>query len=382
MSIFTGGFFGGSENARSRFREHAPGDVQDVFRIEEKGGLKRVLRLQGRSLPYRPVSWTGTQRMKTSWYPGNPEATQQVLGPKEEPTEVEGWLRSRYLATGTDQDQGDPAILKEGGSITKLDTPEKVRDVLDSMRHSGQPLRVSWGGIIRIGRIQKAEFPHDRLEDIGYKLMFEWKSRGQKVARANASRRFPETSLLESLFDAVADAINAIESVLNTIDVVKENIILGARAVQAAVSRVAALVDRIGGAITAPLDITQALIATFVNIRATIRNTSNGIASIPAEFMSTSDDVDQILESFNSIQLARFEMELVGADSYRQEQARLATIKPMYLDVVVGREGQSLRDLARRYYGDPDAWEIIADANGLDGAILEGGEILIIPVQP
>jgi hypothetical protein len=34
-------------------------------------------------MPYTGVAWEGEQHSKLTWYPGNPVATQQVLGPRE-----------------------------------------------------------------------------------------------------------------------------------------------------------------------------------------------------------------------------------------------------------------------------------------------------------
>jgi len=43
------------------------------------------------------------------------------------------------------------------------------------------------------------------------------------------------------------------------------------------------------------------------------------------------------------------------------------------------REGESLERISSRYYGTPDNWTLIFDANALDSIILEGGVDLVIP---
>ncbi|MFP3869836.1 MAG: polysaccharide deacetylase family protein [Syntrophobacteria bacterium] len=48
--------------------------------------------------------------------------------------------------------------------------------------------------------------------------------------------------------------------------------------------------------------------------------------------------------------------------------------------VYVVKRGDKLRDLARRFYGDPDKAWMIEDAN--DSVALEPGQVLVIPLQP
>ena len=58
-------------------------DLVSFFQVEELTGDKRVLRLSGRALPYRPFELSGTQRHSVEWYPGSPIGTLQVYGAKE-----------------------------------------------------------------------------------------------------------------------------------------------------------------------------------------------------------------------------------------------------------------------------------------------------------
>jgi len=43
------------------------------------------------------------------------------------------------------------------------------------------------------------------------------------------------------------------------------------------------------------------------------------------------------------------------------------------------REGESLRGLARKYYGDPERWTDIQRANGIRGTVIQAGQTLVIP---
>lgn len=335
----------------------------------------RVLRLQGQSLPYRPVSWSGKQRVITKWYGGNPEATQQVLGPIEEPTtDVKGAWRLRKLAN-------DPAVLVENEQRFSLNTPELVRDAMESIGRSGQEVRVSWGGIIRFGRIATWKFTHHRLEDIDWEVTFDWKSRGQKVNRVSDTELIRNLSFLETVFQAFADAANAMERVNNIAEDTADEVIRRGRLVQAGVSRAVALVDRTVKNVKLPLEVINSFVAISSNIRSQVRGIVDEVGNTPAELTATSDNATDMLKSWTAFHTTRQNAEQVARESRRQEDDRLRRVKPQYLDVVVGRQGQSLRDLSRRYYGTSDSWQLIADANGLANSFLEGGEVILIPVR-
>jgi hypothetical protein len=358
---------------------------QSAFRIEEKGGQNRVLKLRGSAMPMRPTSWGGKQRVITTWYPGNIEATQQVLGPEEGQTEVKGVWRIRRLEVNK-----EPVIFKVNGVEEKLTTPEAVREAFESIAREGQLLRVTWGGIIRFGRIIDYDFPHDRLEDIEWKATFVWKSRGATIPRANAQPQGgTQIGALERAYndfnDAVNDANRSIDAALG-LDPTAPGFNLrkmtnAARRIQGAVSRATALADRAVKAVRLPLEIVNSFAAVATDIRAQVQGVVDEVANTPLEFMSTVSNVERAVVAYTSFHTSRVRAQDVAREMYRQEQARLRQVQPQFLDVVVGKQGQSLRDLARRYYGDSDAWQIIADANGLSNSILDGGEVLTIPVQ-
>ena len=190
-----------------------------TIHIEELTGDKRVLELNGPALPFQGAAWAGQMRMATKWYVGNnAEATQQVLGPIELPSDWEGkWRTTQMLACPsyfTDKN-------RQRNAITRAST---MRDAIEMIATAGQKLRVTWstgqtGGVnnprslVRVGRIHEWKFPHDRMDDIGWNITFEWMGRGRSTQVAvalrgedhEASRRDTQQKLADALATAFTD---------------------------------------------------------------------------------------------------------------------------------------------------------------------------------
>lgn len=66
--------------------------------ISEENGLKRAIRLVGRSMPYKgAVLVEDEQRAEITFFPGNPVAYSQVLGPQLTRTTFTGVWRDKYV---------------------------------------------------------------------------------------------------------------------------------------------------------------------------------------------------------------------------------------------------------------------------------------------
>lgn len=182
-------------------------DVSTIT-IEELTGSKRSLTLVGAGLPHKPTTWAGTQNVKTTWYPGNARASQQVLGPQETPATWSGkWTRTKLTRS--------PVLVKDGGSSTKVVRPDLVMDFVESIKDGGRLLRVTWatqvdGGdrtTVREGRLSSIKWDVDTPHDIGWEFMFAWVgkdgSNGQKVVSTRQDSTAQTTALTSSLTSLV-----------------------------------------------------------------------------------------------------------------------------------------------------------------------------------
>lgn len=184
------GFATGDRLLGTTLNGQTAGDYSSSLTIEElsapSGQQPRVVVLQGPSLPFRGANWDGENAVKTTWYPGNgDEATQQVLGPREGPSNWQGeWNRTRMgkaPANATDETGQDVVIVD----------PEILADFLESMLRGGSRLRVTWsvasedassrGKKVREGVAKTWSFKYDRIQDIAWSIDFEWAGRGVKV---------------------------------------------------------------------------------------------------------------------------------------------------------------------------------------------------------
>lgn len=144
--------------------------------IEELTGQGRRLELRGAGMPFRGANWGTRMRMSTTWYSGNSiQATQQVFGSAELPTNWEGvWNTTRLVSSA--------AEYKGPEGTQKIARAWVLRDVVESLLSSGARLRVTWATtnqkIVRVGRAAEWDFPHDREDDIRWKVTWDWMGRG------------------------------------------------------------------------------------------------------------------------------------------------------------------------------------------------------------
>ena len=103
----------------------------------EVGLLPRKLVLRGPSLPFMGAEWATEQNVKTTFYTGNREGTQQVLGPREVPSTWQGEWRRTMLGH-------DPAAyFDEFGANNAIVSPHILREIVDSILIGGAKLRVT-----------------------------------------------------------------------------------------------------------------------------------------------------------------------------------------------------------------------------------------------
>lgn len=151
-----------------------------VLTIEELTGSKRRLDLIGAGLPLKGAQWGGQTVMATTWNAGNPEATQHVLSPQEDPSPWEGKWSTTMLISSPSQ------WTDESGSTQKIITANVLDTIFESIRLSAQLLRVTWTTEqagrqfqkVRIGRLQAYIGKFDTLDDLVWNATFEWISRG------------------------------------------------------------------------------------------------------------------------------------------------------------------------------------------------------------
>lgn len=327
-----------------------------------------VVHLDGRSGPYRPITYEREMRRKTTYYPGNPEGTQQIIGRQFSPMTITGTWKDRYLGDGV---------------------ARQLEDLFDSIHDAGSSLEVTWGARIssdsdseddqrvRVGILWKFKTSPDRPQDIAWEMTFDWRGTGQAQTPAITSTtpvnpregftsavgdiQFAKQAfgayqdgvispLPQSVRDAIGTAFTAIDSATDTI--------------QRANSVIASAANIPGGTLR------NLIAASSLAIDAMGQLKDTALSLDPSRLLPATDAAVGFLllkdQVFTLLGLSE-----QGAASARQASDGIAAqIVPDIIAEIVAPAGVDLRDLALRYYGDPDSWFAIAQFNDLDSSLV------------
>jgi len=361
--------------------------------IEELTGEKHTLTLSGRSMPYQPIAFEGAMRAEFTWYPGNPQATAQVLGPSESPTSINGVWKDRFIKTATDP-------------IPELNIPELpvsnvqgraeydgilVRDVsslvsaMDGFRRRGQMLKMTWDQITRHGLMTKFRHAWLRHEDVEWEVEFTWMSQGEDTVPI----AFGQENNIEDLANAIADAVNALIAVVQAVfNLINEIASLINNLVDMIVEAVSAIVDLVQQAIELvmlPFQVAEKIKAAYETIADACTGIIDTIESVP----------DQVLNAASSL-VGGTEPEALQAETYKrdvkvqarnvrviakeaQQQVAATAEQQPAINVVQPRQDQDLRSVSTQQYGSPNEWRRLRRYNRLRGSRLSAGSKLLIP---
>lgn len=371
--------------------------------IEEKDPYGRRYTLRGRAMPYRGVSWGGSQHFKRQDYPGNPVATMQVLGSREsQQTKLNGTWKNKYIAgTVRIDDKGDGLSVIDLPRLDDPDTAEQAIQLFHRIRRRGKILRVSWGGEVRIGLLAEFTATYDRLQDAEWEMTFEWLAKDDDVALLAAeSPPLPSTGF--DLFKAIAKALAIVQAAVDLsrsfqatlVNFIKE---LG-ETVNAFVdafgeiASLATLPARLLGALKAAA---QSVLDNIESIRSSFTRRKPSSLEAPARLQLTTgsqdvtsprkssrsgatqkaDAVRKIADLDNAlVELRDYVVDVVASSENRYE--------PPATRQVTARAGETAFQIAAREYGSPDFANYVLVANNLVNARLPAGTVLKIPPRP
>jgi hypothetical protein len=377
----------------------ADASAQGLIEIVPLEGDYPTISLTGGGLPYKGVTFPREQRGKTTWYPGNPVATQTVTGPIRPPTTMTGrWM---------DFDLG------EGGARALVLQFDELID-------RAIPVEVRWGGrslstgedpaITQRGYIKKFEPKYQRSQDIEWSITFEWRGdvlqtqppsfalggivkqdSFSELADQLATTQEATQSWIDIAWSAIATGTNEMLAVSDALDEV-QNAIFQATYVangasdmlQTAAQLPSAVADRIRG-------MCDLVIMACANARAALQAACGLFSGVIAA--QQSGQVDQAVAQAFQVQAARAKLAIfptddpmvrldgqttqfdlistwdaMAAQASQTAAAIAAQQVPDIIAVVRPPAGSDLRDLAITYYGNPDLWILIADFNDLDSS--------------
>lgn len=337
----------------------------------------RTVTLYDRALPYRPFALKGIQRVELTWLPGYAEATATVLGPALEPTTISGMWKVKYL-----NDTKLPAMVEVAGVATY--SMDDTIEAFNTIRREGLLLRVAWGAVVRKGFLRSFEVQYVDLEDAMWSMEFVWINEGedpvpvvipQASSTQGAANQYRQQ--LEQT-SAVAEAPpygqsfrerEVTEQILDSL----ENLVQAANTV---------LALQFGIAIK-PLDATRRMLAVAVSVVAqndalVLRYSAQVPGASALDPLPIQTAPQRLAAQVNSravISLAR----KMRQTAIEQQLALSTQTTAQILAIYVSREGDDLRHLAVRYYGNELEWRRLLTFNQLASSLLVAGQIVLIP---
>lgn len=369
--------------------------------IEELEGRRRTLTLVGPALPLRGATWGGEMRLVTAFPPGRGgEATQQVLGNAEAPSEWEGtWNTTRMVSA--------PSLLRTSGQDQQITRAFTLMGVFEDIARSGALLRVTWATedtkISREGRIGPYKFPVDRKDDIRWNASFIWTSRGSgndvsPAAQAGEDVEAAVRAMNGTLADLQSAIVGApvqsvdpnvpsgpsfmtlgqleqiasapktfVEQVSNTAAALRTNITRTVGVIETARNQPAEVAQVAGTAARETqaemLLVQQRLGRVPPEILTDAGTPLSGMARSAAYFAMIGTKNDLVIRQALVAEAAARKRVRAGEAIRGVDQARAQDV----LGTVYARAGDTFAKLAVRFYGTADLAAALARANGLPG---------------
>lgn len=359
-----------------------------TFQIAELTGEKRTLVLAGRALPYRPIKLSGSQRAEFTWYPGNPEATVQVLGAEEKSTTFNGAWKDRFIkdSSFSGGQQVFTAIAELDGS--QVASADDLVHTVDDFRRKGQLIEVRWGSQVRRGIMTEFTSTYERMEDIEWDMTFGWISQGDAQSAAVLSGQ-SDLGRIKSAWDGKADDIlAAIESPPFDFGLLGDTLPGIATQIVDRISEVTDAVVAVAKSTSTPKAMADRLNSVYESIKDSCDSLVDTAQSVPPAdlFKFAANDLQDGEPRFASLLKSESWVEdlLVAARTTRRQavenQADLAsTVSSDLLGIVTAREDEDLREISTSFYGTPTGWRRLMKFNGLTQSRLSAGELVLVP---
>jgi hypothetical protein len=250
-----------------------------AFTIEEVTGPDlRTVSLTSYALPIGSYELRGTMRAEFCHYPGNPDATVQVLGATEEPTTIGGRWSDRFLGGGT------RIFLLNDAPIT---TAREAARLVDDMRRKGQLLKVTWDETIRYGIMTEFVQGWERAQDVAWEITLTWVSQDRQNV----------LSPVVTSVDSPDDVVNRVGQLIE--DTIRQN--------------------RVGGAVSDVMSTAQGAVSTVrrgLARAADLNSQAQGLLSASATLLAAPGNINR--------QTAGLVLGIATQTSNTLENARLA----------------------------------------------------------
>ena len=349
------------------------------FTIRELTGRARTLILRGRGLPYRPFTLRGKQRISLDWYPGNPQATANVLGPEEQSTTINGMWKDIFIGVG-----GANAVTLNNVQVRSV---KALVPIIDSMRREGQEVEVTWDATIRRGFIEEVEIKWQNIHDVEFQISFIWVSLGEATVPVTVATPFTVADVFhvfESMFFGIDGLLGLVFppfpvslAYLAAIDVPMKRI-------ESAINTIAGANSNTANGVAPPADSVRRVISGCNSIIESTKDLDSIVASNP------SGAINQAVALYNQDSTQRLQASQYTQGIYAQTRAIrsaaasrravfLKSIDSQLLAIYTARENDDLRSVSMHYYNTPYEWRMLMLFNNLTTSGLVPGQQLMVP---
>jgi len=360
--------------------------ASEITITETSGSDPITIVLRGRALPYRGMPTGTKQRVQTTWYQGNPKATQQILGTEFEDTTINGVWKAKFLRV---QDSrldvtafglGDATI--SGNLAEELSAGPNAAAILvttfERLLARGNELRFEWGPVVRFGILSGFEPKWQREEDVEWSMDFDWNGRDQFVVGSGLLAH-PGRQLQQAVVDTDSSAVKIptriVEAPARSATFSQLGVIRDAAIGILSYTRLAASYA------TLPASVVQGALGQAVQIRDDVTILTGQMMDVPYTYLCLSDSVENVLSVESWRRDVGIQAETLAAKAQQEaDQLESFTQNGDFTTVIV-KQGQSLRHVALKYYGDPDAWTVIAEANHLSTSNVPAGTSVQVPTR-
>lgn len=363
--------------------------------IREKNGLGRTIILRGSSLPFKGVNFGIKQRVNITKFPGNPIAQSQVMGVDWLDTRMEGHWVTRNLS----DIRNSPVILNfpavapalsgktflAGGSVPGntgfVDRAAVLRDAFYLLARSGQRIQVEWGTVARVGFLQ-FDPAHEMDEDIYWTMDWTWIGDTDAPEPPPLLPKIDPPGVLAALIASINAFLDEVITFLAKYLFVQQQVFQTVAQIGSFVNTLIGLLEQLTALAYAPLDLLNAIDAMVNNVISNLLDLIQQIRGLIPAYFGAKEGKDQSEQNLlHEIAMGIiFNARQLGVDGEALVRALQRLREPDVIAVVEVTSGQTLRDVAIRYYdGRGDEWVRIADFNNLSGSVVPAGTVVRVP---
>lgn len=353
--------------------------VVSPFVIRELTGDKRVIRLTGRALPYRPLRLKTKQRVEIDWYPGVPEGTATILGPSEDPTQITGKWKDKYLGQ---TDTKTAPFLLNGEAVL---TARAAVNLMDSICRLGQLLEVTWLDTTRQGYLEEFEKIWENEHDVEWNANFTWIGRGERFGAAT----FGTNNLLGDTKTQLLTQMSRLDTIgtpfrfgLNPGFI--DNLRQLRLQIQSAIDSVQSTIQNLTNQVSTTVSATRGVVTVLGGIVTSCSGVVTYLNSQPAGAMNANTDIGS--QSFSDkLDAEEFRLELklwaleMRSIALEQQAALADQIDADVIGRYVARANDDLRHVSTLFYKTPFEWRRIMVFNDLAASELSAGQVVLVP---